>query len=245
MAVHCGDARLKRCAEQSFAYGGQCMIEFFMVSGIIMAVLLVFTKITGDWDRKVRAKRMEPINQLNREYERKLKKWCDENNVIFKENVTKLGEETGETWVNQVPGYIWFSDKNIVFCPDALNCNSLDVEGHVLFIKYEDIKYYTKDGSIRYTTEIVDNGKDISVSGAVIGGILAGEAGAIIGSRKDANKPKSVAVRHDEVHTYIYVDKGNEVKLVDVKGNEFYQLIMHQIPEKEYNYLLNQTNIQR
>ena len=217
------------------------MLEITIIFGAIIIVLLIFANILKELDHKIIEKRMEPINQLNREYERKLKKWCDENHVVFKENVTK----SGETWVNQLPGYILFSDKNIVFCIDSINCGRpIDIESHVLFIKYEDIKYYTKDGSIRYTTEIVDNGKDISVSGAVIGGILAGEAGAIIGSRKDANKTKSVAVRHDEVHTYIYVDKDNEVKLVDVKGNEFYQLIMHRIPEKEYNYLLNQTNIQ-
>lgn len=111
-----------------------------------------------------------------------------------------------------------------------------------MFIKYDNIKYYTKDGTINYTNEIVNNGKNISISGAVVGGLIAGEAGAIIGSRKDMNKIESITVKHDEIHTYIYFEKDNEIRLADIKGNEFYQRILHLIPEKEYYYLLNKVN---
>lgn len=115
----------------------------------------------------------------------------------------------------------------------------MDITNNIILIKYDKIKYFTKDGAVNYTNEIIDNGKNISVSGAVIGGLIAGEVGAIIGSRKDMNKIENVTIKHDEICTYIYVDRDNEVKLVEIKGNEFYQRILHLMPEKEYYYLLN------
>lgn len=194
----------------------------------------------GQIDQDIIEKRMEPINKMNNEYEERIKVWCNENNVLFKDNITR----TSEIWVNKLPGYIWFSNKDIVFCPDALNCGTeMDVANSIIHIKYDNIKYFTKDGTISYTNEIIDNGKNISVSGAVIGGLIAGEAGAIIGSRKDMNKIENVIVKHDEIYTYIYFERDNEIKLVEIKGNEFYQRLLHLIPEKEYYYLLNKNNI--
>lgn len=215
-------------------------MSVIIILAIICVILYFIAKALGQVDQKVIEKRMEPINKLNNEYEEKLKQWCTENNVIFKENIT----ETEEMWVNQLPGYIWFSGKDILFCPDSINCgNPINIEDNIIFIKHNSIKYYTKDGTINYTNEIIDDGKNISISGAMVGGIIAGEAGAVIGSRKDMNKIKNVTVEHDGVYTYIYCEKNDEVKLVEIKGNEFYQRILHLMPEKEYHYVLNKNNI--
>jgi len=211
-----------------------------IILGVICVILYLFAKKMGQIDQSIIEKRMEPINKMNTEYEEKLKQWCTENDITFKDNNT----QTSEIWVNQRPGYIWFSNKGIVFCPDSINCGTpIDIENNIILIKYDKIKYFTKDGTVSYTNEIVDNGKNISISGAVIGGLIAGEAGAIIGSRKDMNKIENITVKHDETNTYIYFERDNEIKLVEIKGNEFYQRILHLIPEKEYYYLLNQNNI--
>lgn len=208
--------------------------------GIIGIILFLFAKKMSQIDESTANKRMEPINKMNNEYEEKIKAWCDSNNVSFKENITK----TSEIWVNQLPGYIWFSNKDIVFCPDALNCGvEMDISSNILLIRYADIKYFTKDGTVSYTNEVINKGKNVSVSGAVIGGVIAGEMGAIIGSKKDMNKLENVTVKHDEIYTYIYFENNNEIKLVEIKGNEFYQRILHLIPEKEYYYILNKKNI--
>ncbi len=119
----------------------------------------------------------------------------------------------------------------------------MDVANHIILIKYDNIKYFTKDGTISYTNKIIDNGKNVSISGAVIGGLIAGEAGAIIGSKKDMNKIENVTVKHDEICTYIYFERDNEIKSVEIKGSEFYQRVLHLIPEKEYYYLLYKNNI--
>lgn len=115
----------------------------------------------------------------------------------------------------------------------------MDVANCIILIKYDNIKYFTKDGTVSYTNEIIDNGKNISITGAVIGGLIAGEAGAIIGAGKDMNKIENVTVKHDEIYTYIYFERDNEIKLVEIKGNEFYQRILQLMPEKEYYFLVD------
>lgn len=195
----------------------------------------------GEIDKNIREKRMEPINKMLHEYEEKLKIWCGNNDVTFQENIT----HTHEIHINGTPGYYWFDDKNFIFCQDALMWfgNPINIDEGIIFIKYENIKYYSKDGSISYTNEVINDGKNISISGAVIGGLIAGEAGAIIGSRKDMNQIKNVTVEHDDVHTYMYYETDGVIKLLDIKGNDFYQRILHLMPEKEYFYLLNKNNI--
>lgn len=214
-------------------------MEIIIILGITCLILYFLAKKLGQIDQKTIKKRLEPINSANSEYEKKLHAWCNKNNIIFKENIT----QTSEILVNQIPGYIWFSNKDIIFCPDSINCgNPINIEDNIIPIMYDKIKYYTKDGTISYTNEIINNGKNISISGAVIGGLIAGEAGAIIGSRKDMNKIENVTVKHDDTHTYIYFEKYNEIKLVDIEGNEFYQSILRLMPEKEYHYILNKYN---
>lgn len=72
---------------------------------------------------------------------------------------------------------------------------------------------------------------------------VCGRAGAIIGSRKDMNQIENITVTHDEVHTYIYYEDNGEIRLLDIQGKDFYESILHKMPEKEYNYLLNKKNI--
>lgn len=97
---------------------------------------------------KTLAKAKEPIDKRHIEYEEKLKTWCNNNGVVFRENIM----QTSEMWVNNRPGYIWFDNKDFVFCPDAINCGTpINIDEGITFIKYENIKYYSKDGSISYT----------------------------------------------------------------------------------------------
>lgn len=212
----------------------EIIIIFCGILLVISIILLLFAKLM----EKLEQKAMEPINNQRKEYKEKLRMWCEENGVVFKEPSLS----SPEIRVNQIPGYLWFSDKDIVFCPDAINCGgeALDIKGRALLIKYDKIKYFTKDGSISYTNEIVNKGKNISVSGAIIGGVIAGEAGAIIGSRKDMGKIENVTVKHDDVYTYVYFEQNEKIKLAEIKGAEFYQIILRLMPEKEYNYILSE-----
>ena len=113
----------------------------------------------------------------------------------------------------------------------------------MLIIPFDEILFYTKDGNISYSNKIINEGKSISVSGAIVGGLIAGDAGAIIGAGKDANKIQNITVTHDEVHTFVYYNAENNcVKIADVKGQKFYTYILQLLPQKEYDYVNNQTH---
>lgn len=170
------------------------------------------------------------------EFDKALEYWCDTNYIILKKN-SKFSKHTS---INNKNGNIWISNKDIIFCPDEYYCgNPINISANAIYVKYENIQYYTKDGSIKYTNQVVNNGNNISLSGAIVGGIVAGGAGAIIGSRKDMNQLENITVKHDAVHTYVYYKDNDIIKVLDIEGNDFFQFIIKLMPEKEYYYLLN------
>lgn len=208
-------------------------IIFFSV--IIIVVLIGLAIFLSECQKSSLDKTVRPINELNNKYLYELKNWCANNCVYFEENIIN----TKEVYLNRLlPGYIWFNKKDILFCPDSLNCNNLNISESIVWIKYDSIKYFSKDGTIGYTNEIINCGKNISITGAVIGGLIAGEAGAVIGSRKDMNKIENVTVKHDEVYTYIYYEHKGEIKTINISGIDFYNKLLNQIPEKEYSYII-------
>ena len=98
-----------------------------------------------------------------------------------------------------------------------------------------DIKYYKIKGSERKEQYVSGGGS--SIKGAVVGGIIAGDTGAIIGSRKGIETTyKDV----DDREIIVTLKDGKEVELVDL---ECYELLLDYIPEKEYdNYIENKKS---
>ena len=98
-----------------------------------------------------------------------------------------------------------------------------------------DIKYYKIKGSERKEQYVSGGGS--SIKGAVVGGIIAGDTGAIIGSRKVIETTyKDV----DNREIIVTLKDGKEIELVDL---ECYELLLDYIPEKEYdNYIENKKS---
>lgn len=72
-------------------------------------------------------------------------------------------------------------------------------------ITLKDIEYFISQGEIYRETRISGGGGGgSSLGGAVIGGVIAGEAGAIIGSRKAGTPITSRLVTHDEREVILY-----------------------------------------
>lgn len=110
-------------------------------------------------------------------------------------------------------------------------------------IPVKDIKYFTKEGDIHLNTVVSGGSDGPSISGAVIGGVLAGGAGAIIGSQINNKEIKSEIVENDVRKTILkYYKDGNLVsKEYDYQVfNVFEELI----PDKEYNIVI-QSEIQK
>lgn len=97
----------------------------------------------------------------------------------------------------------------------------------------DDIIYYTNDGSTQYVSNV--NGGGSSLKGAVVGGLVAGAAGAVIGSRK---KVETTVSERDTRETIIMTKSGEE--RIHYK---YYEFLTKLIPEKEFTVVqLNSYN---
>lgn len=109
-------------------------------------------------------------------------------------------------------------------------------------ISIDDIKYYRLIGQKYVTTEITGGGGGgSSIKGAIIGGIIAGDAGAIIGSRKEVEGIKGSSTVHDEQVVLLY---SKDLKQVMTFNSNAYDMFIKYIPEKDYDVVIQTNNEQ-
>ena len=102
----------------------------------------------------------------------------------------------------------------------------------ILRIPVNNIQYFWRDGDVSVTQQI--SGGGVNMGGAIAGGLLAGSAGAVIGSRVGTNiktETKSCDLRHVVL---MYTDKDGASQHISL-GDGAYDALMHLIPEKEYS----------
>lgn len=133
--------------------------------------------------------------------------------------------------------FIWKSDGNICFFPctpetvDSLSFTTLKIES----VPISQIEYFSKRGEVFRENKISGGGGGgSSIGGAVAGGLIAGEAGAVIGSRKKVNEIKSELITHDTRETFVNYFVGNERHSLFFDDNAF-QRFNDLIPEKEFS----------
>lgn len=105
-------------------------------------------------------------------------------------------------------------------------------------IPLDDIIYFEEKGSVSYTSHTYGGGS--STTGAIIGGILAGDAGAVVGSRKSI---QTSTIEHDTRETILKLKNG-----IEKYPYKFYDFFCKLIPFKEFktiqaqNLLANNTD---
>lgn len=93
----------------------------------------------------------------------------------------------------------------------------------------KQIMFFREVGSVQYTTSV--NGGGVNLAGAVVGGMVAGAAGAVIGSRQAVT---SSTETHDDRKVVLKLNDGRE-KVYDYK---YYDYFIKLIPEKEYSFVM-------
>lgn len=104
-------------------------------------------------------------------------------------------------------------------------------------IEIDKIKYFIVDGQKRYETKIKGGGSNLG--GALVGGAIAGDVGAIIGSRK---KIESEEVEHDERKIVLVYEKNDKLIKEKFVYSDYIDVFEQLIPEKNYELLLLQTS---
>lgn len=133
--------------------------------------------------------------------------------------------------------YVWKMGSDIHFFPcspdtvDSISFETLKINS----VPVNQIEYFSKRGEVFRENKISGGGGGgSSIGGAVAGGLIAGEAGAVIGSRKKVNEIKSELITHDTRETFINYFVDNERHSLFFENNAF-QIFNDLIPEKEFS----------
>lgn len=106
----------------------------------------------------------------------------------------------------------------------------------VFKIPIERIKYYELQGEIVNENRITGGGGS-NIGWAVVGGVIAGGAGAIIGSRNKIDSIKSELITHDNRATYLFFNDKENKKLQIIFNFNAYKTLNELIPDKAYEII--------
>lgn len=105
----------------------------------------------------------------------------------------------------------------------------------ILKIKIKDIEYFKNDGE-KYREQKISGGGStgINVGGAILGSIIAGDAGMILGGQRKVNEITSTTITHDNRKTKFSYFEGKTRKTLyfALEDFEYFQDI---IPEKDFD----------
>jgi hypothetical protein len=135
---------------------------------------------------------------------------------------------------------IWVFSNSICLFPDTPTWENYEeyceVNVKVTNIPIERIEYYHITGEVFRENKISGGGGGgSSIKGAVVGGVIAGEAGAIIGSRKKVEPIQSEIITHDTRETTIKFFDENDKRCKLIFDHKSYEVLKDLIPEKEYD----------
>lgn len=129
--------------------------------------------------------------------------------------------------------YLWKKENQLLFFPFSPS-NSIPIKLSSIPIK--NVEYFKISGEVYRETKISGGGGGgTSVKGAIVGSVIAGDTGAIIGSRKKVDSIKSELITHDERKTlFNYFDGDKERRSLYFRSKD-YSSFNDLIPEKEFN----------
>lgn len=125
--------------------------------------------------------------------------------------------------------YAWSDNSNLYMFPifsDLKRFKTSPELYRIISVSKSNIVNLSQEGDIHYTTEVSGGGGGgSSIKGAIIGGVIAGDAGAIIGSRKSTDPITSSTKQIDDRTTNLKIlDANNNFFEIVFDYNDFYPL---------------------
>ena len=118
----------------------------------------------------------------------------------------------------------------------VLNPNDI----RVYRIQKDEIKHYQISGQERSEVKVHSADDGVNVKGAIIGGILAGDAGAVIGSQHNKGRIYSNTEHFDERYVELFYSQNGATSKLKLSITA-YPLLEQWYPDKEYSYVLSAT----
>lgn len=124
--------------------------------------------------------------------------------------------------------FVWEQDESLCLLSafDLLDFKLRPGIYKLIKIKKDAIVSVSQEGDVHYTTEVLGGGGGgSSIKGAIIGGVIAGEAGAIIGSRKSTDPITSTTKQIDDRTTKLKIlDSNNHFCEIAFEYNNYYAI---------------------
>lgn len=209
----------------------------------IIIVLIVITFGVGFGTYKMATNNMKENQRKQEEFKEEIKSSWE---ILNKEYSPKSKKYMEKNYFETKTGDLYFYEDNKLFCLTKLF--NLDFYTNALtdrlpkqleeIIDFKDVKYYNITGSEREEQIISGGGGGgSSIKGAVVGGLVAGEVGAIIGSRKKAEGITTSYKKIDDRKLKITFKNGT---IKNIRNFELYEYLLENVPEKDYdNYIYN------
>ncbi len=189
--------------------------------------------------------KMEQVNDKEkvRKNQKEMSEWFESRIVGFGlcvDDIISIKKKEYSIYISQ-KYYYWIKDKKIFFFPQKEDFirwhvninNSVDYceeNAKLISINISDIVYFKVIGDISYVTNVESSG--INVKGAAIGAVVAGDAGAIIGSR-----PKITSKVEEKDNRFVELKYKDDETIKTLKFDYTALDIFREIiPEKEYEY---------
>lgn len=216
--------------------------SFITLCGSILGVILVCLGfIINKMDQANDREKTRSIIEKNK---KEMSEWFDSKIVEYDMNVNDVistRKKVRSIYISQ-KYYYWIKDKKISFFPQKESFLMLNVtvnnsveycEANVrlISVNISDIEYFKPIGDISYVTNVESTG--VNVKGAAIGAVVAGDAGAIIGSR-----PKITSKVEEKDNRYVelkYKDNGT-IKTLEFDYTAL-SIFRNLFPEKEFEYV--------
>lgn len=199
------------------------------MAGFIIGIILIIIAWGLDKSEK------EDDNRKMETNIREMSEWFDSK-------IKEYGINTDAIIFKGYRYYYWIKDKKLFFFPQkedfikwhvslGRSIEYCEENARLISINISDIVYFKIIGGISYATNITSDG--VNVKGAVIGSVIAGETGAIIGSRPQIKS--QVEKKDDRSIELKYKDHG-KVKTLDFDYIAL-DIFRDLFPEKEYEYM--------
>lgn len=190
-------------------------------------------KLNDDLDRKISELYDKQIQKIASGYDFFQLK-ADENLIANKSGIYKFytKKEYSRLWRDMARWNGWNVESSIAHLSYDKKAQIDPIAQHIPFNK---IQCFLKTGDVQYTSKVSGGGGGgYSATGAFIGGLIGGDAGAIIGSRKPVKQVKTTIETHDTRKTQLrYLRNDGTMDTIEKDGYAFYDYLLKNIPEKD------------
>ena len=217
------------------AYLFYCWVVLLIVATSVLVVGFIKIKIRNINEKN---KIIENINQFQCEYDDYTK------NLGIEKSDTQvtLIEMNEYDFESQIPHYLWIADDKLNMFPMSKYYKDSKISAiykpdvstlRLIAISLESILYFEEVGELRKYTKV--SGGGTSLKGALVGYAIAGDIGALIGSRNSIET--EVVSEDDRRIELIYKDQNGNISNLEFTHDAYY-VLKKIIPSKEFGKII-------